>query len=109
MDYFESDNNQKFLKEILKIVKMESVEKEKSGNTFEGKTFVITGALSKPREEFQSEIENLGGKVSSSVSKKTDYVLLSESEDGKLSSKERTARELGVKIINEEEFNNLIK
>ena len=109
MDYFESDNNQKFLKEILKIVKMESVEKEKSGNTFEGKTFVITGALSKPREEFQSEIENLGGKVSSSVSKKTDYVLLGESEDGKLSSKERTARELGVKIINEEEFNNLIK
>ena len=103
MDYFESDNNQKFLKEILKIVKMESVEKEKSGNTFEGKTFVITGALSKPREEFQSEIENLGGKVSSSVSKKTDYVLLGESEDGKLSSKERTARELGVKIINEED------
>ncbi len=109
MDYFESDNNQKFLKEILKIVKVESVIKEKSGNIFDGKTFVITGALSKPREEFQSEIENLGGKVSSSVSKKTDYVLLGESEDGKLSSKERTARELGVKIINEEEFKKLVK
>lgn len=109
MDYFESENNQKFLKEILKTVKVESVIKEKSGNIFEGKTFVITGALSKPREEFQSEIENLGGKVSSSVSKKTDYVLLGESEDGKLSSKEKTARELGVKIINEEEFKKLIK
>ena len=109
MDYFESENNQKFLKEILKIVKVESMIKEKSGNIFEGKTFVITGALSKPREEFQSEIENLGGKVSSSVSKKTDYVLLGESEDGKLSSKEKTAIELGVKIINEEEFKKLIK
>jgi NAD-dependent DNA ligase len=49
--------------------------------------------------------------VASSVSKKTDYVLLGENEEkgGKMSSKEKTARELGVKIINEEEFNNFIK
>ncbi|MBP9765811.1 MAG: NAD-dependent DNA ligase LigA [Candidatus Pacebacteria bacterium] len=116
MSYFESENTGIFLKEILKIVKINSdstnfnkSENKNSKNIFEGKTFVITGALSKPREEFQSEIENMGGKVSSSVSKKTDYVLLGENEDGKISSKEKSARELGVKIINEEEFNKLIK
>ena len=111
MDYFENENNQKFFKEIFKLVKVESIEKEnkKSKNIFEGKIFVISGTLSKPREDFQSIIENLGGKVSSSVSKRTDYVLLGESEDGKISTKERTAREFGVKIINEEEFNKLIK
>jgi DNA ligase (NAD+) len=49
--------------------------------------------------------------VASSVSKKTDYVLLGENDEkgGKISSKEKTARELGVKIINEEEFNKLLK
>ena len=65
--------------------------------------------LSKPREYFQSIIENFGGKISSSVSKKTDYVLLGESEDEKMSSKEKSAKNLGVKIINEEEFNRLLK
>lgn len=120
MDYFESENNQKFLKEIIRVIKIQPIlnpspRKGQNPSLGEGqgwaygKTFVITGSLSKPREEFQSEIENMGGKVSSSVSKKTYYVLLGESEDGKISSKEKTARELGVKIINEEEFKKLIK
>ena len=111
MDYFESENNKKFLKEILKIIKIENIEKENknSRNIFEGKTFVITGTLSREREYFQNIIEEMDGKVSSSVSKKTDYVLLGENEDGKISTKEKTARDLGVKIINEEEFNKLLK
>ncbi len=68
------------------------------------KTFVITGTLSKPRDEFVKIIENLGGKVTGSVSKKTDYVLAGESAGSKLEN----AKKLGIKIINEEEFNNLI-
>lgn len=111
MDYFESSNNQNFLKEILKIVKMENERQDLNNlknNIFKNKTFVITGALSKERGYFQNVIENFEGKVSSSVSKKTDYLLLGKSEDDKVSSKEKTARELGITIINEEEFNKLI-
>ena len=80
-------------------------------NELTGKVFVITGVLSHPREYFVEVIENFGGKVSSSVSKKTDYLLLGENEEksGKMSTKEKTARELGVQIINEEEFNKLLK
>jgi DNA ligase (NAD+) len=68
---------------------------------FAGKTFVLTGSLSQmTREEATELIIRLGGKVSSSVSKKTDYVVAGE-EPG---SKYEKARELGVKIINEDEF-----
>jgi DNA ligase (NAD+) len=116
MNYFESERNKIFLKEILKIVDIQnpasSVKNtKKSESLLANRVFVITGALSRPREDFMDIIENLGGKVASSVSKKTDYVLLGENDEkgGKISSKEKTARELGVKIINEEEFNKLLK
>jgi DNA ligase (NAD+) len=114
IDYFESEKNKVFLKEILKIVDIQNSASsgentKKSVSLLAGKVFVITGALSRPREDFIDIIENLGGKVSSSVSRKTDYVLLGENEDGKISGKEKTARDLGVKIINEEEFSKLLK
>lgn len=112
LEYFKNPKNQKFLAEILKIIKIENPIKIKSNrqtNNLQGQIFVITGALSRPREEIKAEIESLGGKVSSSVSNKTNYLLLGENEDGKISSKEKSARELGVKILNEEEFNKLLK
>lgn len=71
---------------------------------FEGKTFVLTGTLSKSRGEFESLIESLGGKTSSSVSKNTDYVLVGENAGSKLDK----AKSLGVTIISEEDFNNLL-
>ncbi|MFN5739616.1 MAG: NAD-dependent DNA ligase LigA, partial [Akkermansiaceae bacterium] len=61
---------------------------------FTGKTFVITGTLSQDRDHFKTIIENHGGKVSGSVSKKTDYVLAGESAGSKLDK----AKELGVQI-----------
>ena len=71
-----------------------------------GKTFVLTGALSKyTRDEASSIIEKFGGKTSSSVSKKTDYVLAGEEAGSKLTK----AESLGVKIISEEEFEEMIK
>ncbi|HEY0455693.1 MAG TPA: NAD-dependent DNA ligase LigA, partial [Verrucomicrobiae bacterium] len=68
---------------------------------FAGKTFVLTGTLpSLTREEAAARIEALGGKVSSSVSKKTDYVLAGEEAGSKLEK----AQKLGVKIIDEKQF-----
>ena len=73
---------------------------------FNGKTFVLTGALSKfTREEASEKIELLGGKVSGSVSKKTSYVVVGENAG----SKERKARELGIPILTEDEFLAMIQ
>jgi DNA ligase (NAD+) len=68
---------------------------------FEGKTFVLTGTLpTLKREEAAARIEALGGKVSGSVSKKTDYVVAGEEAGSKLAK----AQELGVPILNEAQF-----
>lgn len=85
-------------------VNMES-KKEVKGNTFEGKTFVLTGTLpTLTRSEASKIIESLGGKTSSSVSKKTDFVLAGEDAGSKL----KKANDLGIKVINEEEFKAMI-
>ncbi len=68
-----------------------------------GKTFVITGTLSQSRDHFKKLIEDGGGKVSSSVSAKTDYLLAGESAGSKLEK----AKELGVEILSEEQFEAL--
>lgn len=71
---------------------------------FKGKTFVITGTLSQSRGYFKDIIENNGGKVSGSVSKKTDYVLAGENAGSKLEKAEK----LSIKILDEESFLRLI-
>lgn len=74
---------------------------EIADNRFAGKTFVLTGALTKfTRDEATAQIERFGGKASGSVSKKTSYVVVGENAG----SKERKARELGIPILSEEEF-----
>ncbi len=73
---------------------------------FYGETFVLTGSLTGfTRQEASDIIERFGGKVSGSVSKKTSYVLAGEEAGSKLTK----AQELGIRIISEEEFNNMIK
>ena len=73
---------------------------------FAGKTFVLTGALSRfTREEATEKIELLGGKVSGSVSKKTGFVVVGENAG----SKERKARELGIPTLTEDEFLEMIR
>ena len=80
--------------------------KEIKGDIFAGLTFVLTGTLpTYTRSEAGEIIESLGGKVSSSVSKKTSYVLAGEEAGSKLDK----ANALGVKVITEEEFNQMIK
>jgi len=77
-----------------------------SDTRFAGKVFVLTGALSKfTREEATEKIELFGGKASGSVSKKTSYVVVGENAG----SKERKARELGIPILSEDQFLEMIQ
>lgn len=87
-------------------VKMPEVEKKAEGGIFDGKTFVLTGTLpTMTRSEASKIIEANGGKTSSSVSKKTSFVLAGEDAGSKLTK----AQSLGVTIITEEELLNMIK
>lgn len=87
-------------------VNMEAEEEEERDNRFEGKTFVLTGTLEKYTRDSASEIiEKFGGKTSGSVSKKTDYVLAGEEAGSKLTK----AQNLGVTVLTEAEFDEMIK
>ena len=78
---------------------------EEERKPLEGKTFVFTGRIAMPREEARDIVKRFGGKVASSVSKRTDYVVAGEEAGSKLD----TAVRLGVRIIDEEMFMRLIK
>ena len=87
-------------------VNIESLEEDIEDNRFEGKVFVLTGSLENfTRGEASNLIEKFGGKTSSTVSKKTDYVLAGEEAGSKLTK----AQNLGITIITEDEFMKMIK
>ncbi|CZE50154.1 NAD-dependent DNA ligase LigA [Campylobacter geochelonis] len=98
------DINASAIKELLEVIKPVFIKKEISQNTFSGKTVVITGTLSRSRDEFKDELLRAGAKVSGSVSKKTDFVLYGDEAGSKLEK----ARELGVKTINEDEYKAML-
>lgn len=106
--FFKEEHNKKLI-EKLKLSGINfNLKEEYNGKEkiFEGLTFVLTGTLSKySRKDAESIIESLGGKVSSSVSKKTSYVLAGEDAGSKL----KKAQELNIKIISEEDFEDMIK
>ena len=103
VDYFANEQNQKQLDHILNEITLEKQESNADA-VLEGKTFVITGSVTKfkNRNELKAYIEDRGGKVASSVSKNTSYLINNDSTSS--SSKNKTARELGIPIITEEEF-----
>ena len=105
-DFFRDKNNLHFIEKLKKNgVIIEKAEKKKNGK-FIGLTFVLTGTLSSMSRELAKEkIINLGGKVSGSVSKNTSYVVVGEEAGSKLTD----AQKLGVKILDEKEFLNMIK
>ncbi len=106
VEYFSDENNLKLLEKFRNAGINFTCEKKQKGSTFEGMTFVVTGTLEGySREQAKELIESLGGKVSSSVSKKTSIVLAGEAAGSKLTK----ANELGIKVINEDEFNKLIQ
>lgn len=104
VEWFKDKENKKIFDHLLKEVSIERVRAE-TGGRFAGKTFVLTGTLpTLSRDEASNKIRSQGGKTSSSVSDKTDFVLAGESAGDKLEK----ALELGVRVINEEEFLNML-
>jgi DNA ligase (NAD+) len=106
VDWFENKENIKLLDKLLKQVSIISNSKLVTRNSkLANKVFVLTGTLQNmSRDEAKEKIRNLGGSVSSSVSKETDYVVAGEAPG----SKYEKALELGVQVLSESEFQNLI-
>lgn len=103
--YFGKEENRELVKRLLTFgVKSEMEEQEGQSDVLNGIVFVITGTLTRPREYFKDLILNAGGKVSDSVSAKTAYLLAGENAGSKL----KKAEKLGVKVISEEGFYNLL-
>ena len=102
--YFSNENNIKLLNEALGYIKFKAEETTASDLSLSGLTFVITGDLEhyKNRKELQSQIESLGGKVTSSVTGKTSYLINNDAFSQ--SSKNKKAAELSVPVITENEF-----
>ncbi len=105
-DWFSQPQSQSMIEKLrLAGVNFES-KRVITDARFAGMTFVLTGALTKfTRDEATEKIELLGGKTSGSVSKKTTYVVVGENAG----SKERKARELGIPILSEDDFLDMIK
>ena len=106
-DYFSDEQSKDLIEKLKKAgVNFEAQTQEGADQRFEGQVFVLTGALEKySRKEAEDIIEKFGGKTSSSVSKKTNYVIAGEEAGSKLAK----ANELGVKVITEAEFDAMIK
>jgi len=106
-DFFNQEQTKDLINKLKTAgVNMEQIEELETDNRFLGKTFVLTGSLEKyTRTEAQEIVEKFGGKVSGSVSKKTTYVLSGEDAGSKL----KKAQDLGVQIITEQEFEEMIK
>lgn len=105
VDFFRTPGNRELIARMRQGgVEFPPQKPAAKGTALAGLSFVITGTLSKPRDHFKSLIEQNGGKVSGSVSKKTDYLLCGEDAGSKLED----ARKLGVKVITESEFAALL-
>lgn len=102
--WFNDLYEQEHIKELSEMMIFEDMDVSAEGK-FEGKTFCITGKLSRNRSELVDYIEKNGGHVSGSVSKNTDYLI--NNDKGSSSSKNRKAIELGISIITENDFDSL--
>ena len=102
-DYFKNEENQRKLEHLLTYLTFEEMKIE-TGNPLSGKQFVITGSVNQfeNRSAMKEFIEKRGGKVTGSVSKKTDYLINNDTESS--SSKNKKAKELGIPILSEEDF-----
>lgn len=106
VDYFSDEKNINIINALKELgINTKYLGKEiNTDSNVSGKTFVITGTLSKPRDYYKEVLESLGAKVTESVTKKTDYVLLGENPG----SKYEKAKELGIAIISEKEYEELV-
>ena len=107
ISFFNEEKVMETINELLELgVNPKFTEKEIIENPFEGKTVVATGSLKNySRTEIKDKLESLGAKVAGSVSKKTDYVIAGEAAGSKLTK----AQELGVMVLSEEEFEEILR
>ncbi|MCI0614421.1 NAD-dependent DNA ligase LigA, partial [bacterium] len=107
-EFFSIEQNRNLIKKLKAhgLLANQPPRKKSKGSKLSGLTFVITGTLAKyKRDEAKSLIEDLGGKVTSSVSKSTDYLVCGENPGSKLDN----AKKHGVKILDETAFEKLLK
>jgi DNA ligase (NAD+) len=108
VEFFGKSNNKEMIKKLIRAGIQWPVAEPSSSSAhvkhLAGKTFVITGTLSRHRDEVKADLESLGAKVTSSVSKNTDYLLVGKDAGSKL----RKAQEFGVMVITEEQLAELV-
>jgi len=105
LDFFRDEKNLKMIEDLLIHLKINPLKPKINNSPLAGKSIVFTGSLQKmSRAEAKKIAEDLAMKVLGAVSSKTDYVVAGEDSGSKL----KKAQELGIKILNEEEWLNLI-
>ena len=108
LDYLSDENNIKFINDLIKVGMnpQYEIQEVNTDNIFAGKTVVLTGKLVElTRNEAKEYLEKYGAKVTGSVTSKTDLVIAGEKAGSKLAK----AEQLGIKVINEEEFANMVR
>jgi len=105
LSFFANEDNLAEVQRLLVFITPKTVQAPARSTAISGKTFVITGTLSRPRSSYVELIESAGAKVSGSVSKKTDYLLAGTDAGSKLAK----AQELGVAVLSEDEFGALFQ
>ena len=103
--FFQQPHNLEVLGKLLAAgIEWPEVQRQQGEMPLQGKTIVLTGALSRPRSEFKQQLQQLGAKVTGSVSRKTDYVVAGEAAGSKLEK----AESLGVTVLNEAGLEELL-
>ncbi len=99
--------NREFIQKLLNIldIKIGTPKEETQNNHFNGKNIVLTGKIREPREKIKRKLETIGAKVLNQITKKTDILIAGE----KAGSKLKKAKELNIKILNEDEFYKILE
>jgi len=103
-EFFQEPRNRELVERLRKAKLTFAGTKKERGTKLAGKTFVLTGTLTRPRDQVKKMIEDAGGRVSGSVSKKTDYVVAGADAGSKLDK----AKELGINVISEKDLDQLL-
>src|SRR5580693_4187617 len=105
IEFFREPSNRKLIERLRASGLTFTGKKKERGTKLAGKTFVLTGTLTRPRDAVKKTLEDAGGRVAGSVSKKTDYVVAGADAGSKLDK----ANELGVRVISEKEMEKLLQ
>jgi DNA ligase (NAD+) len=103
-EFFQESRNRELVERLRKAGLTFAGNKKERGTKLAGKTFVLTGTLTRPRDQVKKMIEDAGGRVAGSVSKKTDYVVAGTDAGSKLDK----AKELGVNVVGENDLDKLL-